>query len=302
LFHGDGLRFNVPFNIVAGESSIGQSSSNFDPRTGLPFYDVCARREISDVSPGGCPLSTWSAISATVPGINDGKQIKFDTSVLVPVATGSQNYSFNRTLWLYGHSYLVKGNWQSQAFIPIISAPVWDTVTRNGYPAIERLVRGIDFTTAGAPNDQSVQLRYQNILMRYFLDNVDSKLSEKNEMVFWFNSNQPIVRRAVPVETYNSEQIYQFSYTTALPDELNVIRHTMNPEKVFPGMVNDGTDDRGRVVNTGFVHFFIPEVKYPVTWYSAGVAFNLLYLAPPGNTAQIQTEMATGLYDLPGPF
>jgi len=56
------------------------------------------------------------------------------------------------------------------------------------------------------------------------------------------------------------------------------------------------------VINTGLVHFYIPQVKSTVSWASSGISFNLLGLGAGGNAAQVQTEMSTAAGDLTGPF
>ncbi len=283
LFHADSIRFNVPGNILIGESAIGTPDNNLANREA---YSNCA-----DL---GCSSAAWSALSITL----DGKTTSFDTSALVAANNGvAGDLSFQRLIWLYGQSYLIQGNWASQAFIPVVTAPIWDTVIRSGYPAIERLERGFNYTTL-TTLPLSTLTRYQNIIMRYFLD---PALATTNSTVFWFNSNQDVVRAAVPIETFDSEQVYQFSFTEALPNELTVLTSTTSAPR-YPGMLHTENDPRGPVVNTGLTHFYVPQVNSTVPFISSGVAFNLLSLGAGGNNAQIQTEMATGAYDLPGPF
>ena len=135
--------------------------------------------------------------------------------------------------------------------------------------------------------------------MRYFLD---PALSNGNDMVFWFNSNQDAVRGAVPLETFDSEQVYQYSYTTGLPNELNVVASTPTAP-AFPGMIHTETEANGAtVVNTGLTNFYVGQVNSSVDWLSSGVAFNMLALGAGDNAAQVQTEMATASADLVGPF
>ena len=201
---------------------------------------------------------------------------------------------------LYGHSYQIQGQWETQAFIPVLSSPVYsivngtqvsNVVKRAGYPAFNRLVSGTDYTS------QNSGLQ-RDIYMRYFLDNVtEPKLAVGNAMVFWFNTNQDTLRAAVPGETYDSEQNYLASFSVALKNELNILVST--PAKpAFPGMLHQETETYGSkftVVNTGIVRFGVPEVQSAYPFTSSGVAFNLLGLAPNGDETrtQLQTEMAT---------
>lgn len=202
---------------------------------------------------------------------------------------------------LYGHSYQIKGQWETQAFIPVLSNPVSsvvdatttvpNVVKRAGYPAFSRLVSGTDYTNTGSGLQR-------DIYMRYFLDNVtEPKLAVANTMVFWFNNNQDTLRAAVPGETYDSEQNYMASFSVPLTDELNILTSTPSKPR-FPGMLHEETETYGSkftVINTGIVRFGVPEVQSAYPFASSGVAFNLLGLAPNGDETrtQLQTEMAT---------
>ncbi|MER2558884.1 MAG: hypothetical protein ABTQ93_15615 [Candidatus Competibacter denitrificans] len=204
---------------------------------------------------------------------------------------------------LYGHSYQIVGQWETQAFIPVLSNPSYtfengewiaNVVKRSGYPAFKRLVSGTDFTDTLVNNVR----RQRDVYMRYFLDNVtEPKLAVNNSMVFWFNSNEDTVRASVPGETYDSEQNYLASFSVPLKDELNVIVST--PDKpAFPGMLHEETETYGgkfKVVNTGIVRLGIPEVESTLSFTSSGVSFNMLGLSPNGDASrvQVQTEMAT---------
>lgn len=199
------------------------------------------------------------------------------------------------TYAFYGHSYQISGDWASQAFIPVISNPVysldaagkpiWNVQKVGGYPKILRLVAGTDYTS----NRDGT---HRDLYMRYFLD---EKLATANDMVFWFNTNEDKLRAQVPGETYDSEQNYLASFSIPLKDELNVIRH--EPTKPgFPGMLHEETETYGakfKVTNTGIVRLGIPELTSDVGYYSSGVSFNMLSIGKGANGSQIQTEMAT---------
>lgn len=198
------------------------------------------------------------------------------------------------TYAFYGHSYQISGNWASQAFIPVISNPVysldsdgtvrWNVIRENGVPKIIRLVAGTDYTSPGGT--------HRDLYMRYFLD---PALASANSMVFWFNNNQDVLRASVPGETYDSEQNYLASFSYSLKDELSVVTHTPTSPQ-FPGMIHKETETYGgkfEVVNTGIIRLGIPELKSDVGYYSSGVAFNMLGLGNSANGYQVQTEMAT---------
>ena len=227
---------------------------------------------------------------------------------------------------LYGHSYLIQGNWASQAFIPVLSNPIWslrlingqaittyNMTERNGYPAFARLVTGNDFTQlAGTAPD--VQ---RDVYMRYFLD---PALATENRMVFWFNFNAGAYNAAqaaalgypntfglirdpaVAGETYDSEQVYRNSFSITLPYELNILVSKPSAP-LFPGMIHTETEaySQATVVNTGVLRFGVPQAvalanattNSSVPFVSSGVSFNMLGLGASGNAAQLQTEMAT---------
>jgi len=214
---------------------------------------------------------------------------------------------------LYGHAYQIQGNWASQAFIPVVSNPVctfdvtantapslytcsgiegqpggfWINVVKDlttGYPHTSRLVSGIDYTN-------SAVRQVRDVYLRYFLD---PSLATLNNMVFWFNYNAPTSSsdRATAGETYDSQQVYQRSFTATFPDELNIITSTPTAPK-YPGMIHEEDEDGFTVVNTGIIRFGVPEVQSGIEWSSSGVVFNMLGLGAGANAAQLQTEMAT---------
>ena len=234
---------------------------------------------------------------------------------------------------LYGHAYQIQGNWESQAFIPVLHNPIQsyrpvragnaypveytNVVKRDGYPAFARLLSGTNFSDI---NQGSAQRR--DVFMRYFLD---PALATENRMVFWFNFNQgsyPAAAasalgynfangfgngfgltqvRTVAGETYDSEQVYRNSFSVSLPAELNILVSTpANP--AFPGMIHQEVEaySGATVVNTGVVRLGVPEAVLAsatevstTPWVSSGVSFNMLGLGAGGNAAQLQTEMST---------
>jgi hypothetical protein len=197
---------------------------------------------------------------------------------------------------IYGHAYQIQGNWESQAFIPIVANPlhsyldvnpvtgvpqpagnparIANVVKRDGYPAFARLLSGSNF----AARASNPALR-RDVYMRYFLD---PGLATENRMVFWFNNNSGSFaaaglgytgangfpgavslvqnRNNVSGESFDSEQVYRNSFSINLPDELNLIRSTPTAP-AFPGMIHESVESYSgvTVVNTGIVRFGIPE-------------------------------------------
>jgi hypothetical protein len=196
---------------------------------------------------------------------------------------------------LYGHAYQIQGNWESQAFIPVLPNPIQsyrnidqlpgdassnnvypiqytNVVKRDGYPAFTRLLSGTNFSDI----DRGAAQR-RDVFMRYFLD---PALATENRMVFWFNFNQGTLgasagynatngfgngfsvtqSRNAAGETYDSEQVYRNSFSVSLPDELNILVSTP-AAPAFPGMIHEEVEaySGATVVNTGIVRLGIPE-------------------------------------------
>lgn len=210
---------------------------------------------------------------------------------------------------LYGHSYQIKGEWASQAFIPVLTVPVctynsatpvvggdctetqsdsthWLNAAKKDlgagfYPHITRLVSGTDFVqTSGT---------VQDIYVRYFLD---PALASENRFVFWFNNVSS--GRTAAGESYNSEQVYQRNFSQPLPYELNVVVSTPTDPKIL-GLIHEEKElSTGVTVkNTGIIRFGIPEYSSTIPYTSSGVSFNMLGLKSSENQSQFQTEMTT---------
>jgi len=243
-----------------------------------------------------------------VPGYMLFVDDRFDSAQL----SGQPNIVGMPEFALYGHAYQIKGNWASQAFIPVVSNPsctfdvtpntpasditcsgvegrpngFWINVlksTTDGYPQVERLVSGIDFTS-------SAVRQVRDVYIRYFLD---PALATVNNMVFWFNNNATLsYPRVAAGETYNSEQVYIRSFSYQLPYELNLVTSTPTAP-AFPGMIHEELDAGALVKNTGVVRFGVPEIQSGIEWAASGVVFNMLGLGAGDNATQLQTEMAT---------
>lgn len=211
---------------------------------------------------------------------------------------------------LYGHAYQIQGQWESQAFIPILPNPVLsldqdgngliaNIIKRNGYPAFARLLSGTDFTHINVANPRDVTPGQRDVYMRYFLDDA---LATENRMVFWFNFNATSANpRVAAGETYDSEQVYRSSFSADLGNELTILRSTPTDPR-FPGMLHEEQESYSGVTvkNTGIVRLGVPEfvsassgVNSNVPFLSSGVSFNMLGLGAGDTAAQLQTEMST---------
>lgn len=273
------------------------------------FYDHLSVHQLSGVIPvtdNDFVRFDWCNTMTTLGAPLDGKPgyLVFVDDTFDQAPTGEVKVP---TFALYGHSYMIQGNWASQAFIPVVSDPVctYDTLTldgdckdvagftpnigkASGYPDIDRLVSGINFTFDGSSY-------VRDIYMRYFLD---PALSSGNALVFWFNKNSIDGIRddnRVFGETYDSEQVYKANFGISLPYELNIVPLTPPGPNPIPGLIHEEKEvsTGTTVVNTGILRFGVPLEDSEVPFSTSGVAFNLLSLGAGDNAAQLQTEMAT---------
>lgn len=233
---------------------------------------------------------------------------------------GSGDSSGESHFALYGAAYLIQGNWNSEAFIPVYplaDAQPWcddpwpeigctDVVrgpNASGVPTqISPLVSGMQLdNNDGDTND------FAAFSLRYFLDPV---LSSGTDLVVWLDHNNSAYG-ASPVDVYDSNE-GSLSSTADLSHELNIISLTTNCTGLG-GLCHEdpANDDLGfgsTIVNTGFVLFRLPEQvdttigmttvgtsKVPIEVNGparAGVAFSLVYLGAGSNAQQVQTELA----------
>jgi len=335
----DGGYFPAPWSLasitVGGETLIKLGRAELPIRHTAPppynktihwwFYDAQSRHQLNGVIPATdndfVRFDWCSTIQQTgqptlngVPGYIIFASDEVDRDLVVP------------SVALYGHAYMIQGNWESQAFIPVLPNPMYalnadgsvfvrNVTKRGGYPAFTRLVSGTDFTQVEGP----APITQRDVYMRYFLD---PALATENRMVFWFNFNAgsytgaaaaalgygntaSVVRPSEAAgETYDSEQVYRNSFSVPLPDELNILRSTP-AEPRFPGMIHTETEaySGATVINTGIVRFGVPQAvavsidppgqNSNVPYVASGVSFNMLGLGAGGNAAQLQTEMST---------
>jgi hypothetical protein len=249
------------------------------------FYNTSSRHQLNGVIPATdndfVRFDWCSTIRATgktelngVPGYLLFSSDEVDRDLVVP------------SFALYGHAYMIQGDWASQAFIPVLPNPLLsldadgNALVRNvakrsdGYPAITRLVSGSDFTHVNLADDRDLTPLKRDVYMRYFLD---PTLATVNRMVFWFNwgentgcntpaclgyTNTVSISRGVSAagETYDSEQVYKNSFSVGIPIELNILLSTPT-DPAFPGMIHSEEEAYSgkTVVNTGIVRFGIPE-------------------------------------------
>ncbi len=195
---------------------------------------------------------------------------------------------------LYGAAYQIRGNWATQAYIPVL--PLIDDVDGASRDEVEH--RGASFlsdvnpVTAGMlladePGEGSI------FSMRYFLQSSDPEGS--TEFVLWFPDNNE-ARGSQTVLVYNADEV-AISARTSIPNELNVLKVAADAKVggLYTGVITDGLAD------TGFVLFDVVDFAASTDTAKgstvngngsrAGVAFSLIGVKG-GNVEQTQTELA----------
>jgi len=219
---------------------------------------------------------------------------------------------------LYGASYLIQGNWASEAYIPVVPLNAAEvTYGPGGGLAIPTQVNPLaagmplaPFIAAPGPSTTA------SFSLRYFLD---PALGGSTRFVLWFPDNVPgaadtvcttsnAQRCGVPIEVYDADEGHR-SAGLNLPYELNVIDAATQVSYVSatPFGVGDGHDstlidaapDPAQAVKTGFVRFDISDGIWPVASGAipalldrAGIAFSLVGIGTDANKTQLQTELA----------
>lgn len=211
--------------------------------------------------------------------------------------TRTDNTPSNYTL--YGSSYLIQGNWASEAFIPVLPLRDSEDSSIDEVKYAGNIPKQVNPVAAGMPLADHAN-KASRFSLRYFLG--DAGLEGSTRWVFWFpdnsgdvHGNGKINRAAVPVDIYDADEV-AISTTVALPDELNII----DASKV-DGTFNDPTAHAITEItgmtpakNTGFVLFQLADTSNTATgsqYSRAGVAFSLIGIGG-ANASQVQTDLA----------
>lgn len=182
---------------------------------------------------------------------------------------------------LFGSAYLIQGNWQSEAYIPVLPVAA-DELTFTG-----GILSDVNPISAGMPLASS-STETARFSLRYFLD---PALSGSTRLVTWFPENST-ARNDMPIFVYDADEV-AVSNIISLPNELNVTNAA-----AIDGTVNNPTGHAipdlafGQpAIDSGFIWFDIADG--PATPASrAGIAFSLIGVGPAGNGVQVQTDLA----------
>ena len=191
---------------------------------------------------------------------------------------------------MYADTMVIRGNWQSAAYIPTLS--LTDDANNTLLQGNNEIVYTGGEATAYAPltsgmaldNDDGDTSDVALFDLRYFLD---PSLNGSTELVLWLGDNcrggaDGCDRRNVPVATFDTNRLS--------------VAGSMNLSKIL-NVVDPSTLARPNNAVSGFVRVRMSEIfdsnaagfEGPDT---AGVAFSLIRFSTPGNSEQVQTILA----------
>jgi hypothetical protein len=207
---------------------------------------------------------------------------------------------------LYGSAAVVRGNWASMAYIPVL--PLVDSVdTTKGDEVTylsEDFLASVNPVTAGMLLPSAGTNPRATFALRYYLG---PELSGDTTMVLWFPDNNSTSRGAQTILVYDADQ-NNVSARTSIPCELNVltVSSVAPPGSDCRGVIRDGLNNStpdgdgeravGPAVNTGYVLFnvtdYLPGSSVtPIEGSRAGIAFSLIGLSG-AVEQQVQTDLA----------
>jgi hypothetical protein len=207
---------------------------------------------------------------------------------------------------LYGSAAVVRGNWASMAYIPVL--PLVDSVdTTKGDEVTylsEDFIASVNPVTAGMLLPSAGTNPRATFALRYYLG---PELSGDTTMVLWFPDNNSTSRGAQTILVYDADQ-NNVSARTSIPCELNVltVSSVAPPGSDCRGVIRDGLNNStpdgdgenavGPAVNTGYVLFnvtdYLPGSSVtPIEGSRAGIAFSLIGLSG-AVEQQVQTDLA----------
>jgi hypothetical protein len=270
------------------------------------FFDIFSNEVVDDTIPVTCEdfvRIDWNFIiqSRSLPSAQNLPGYM----VITDAGSGSATRS---EMILYAAAYLIRGNWASQAYIPIL--PLVDSV--DGTQGDEVSYTGPSGNFVGNVNPVTAGMLLPSLntgdtalfSLRYFLD---PALKGSTTMVLWFPENND-AREVQNILVFDADE-RPISARTSIPYELNVLAVGPDAEVAppFTGVIRDGlvhTNPDGEgvaavgpAVNTGFVLFGVNDYNSdsattPVESSRAGFAFSLIGIGGGAVADQVQTELA----------
>jgi hypothetical protein len=293
--------------VGVGTLSPGKTDAAGCARSGAAihwyFFDVNSVEVVNDTIPVTCEdfvRIDWNFIIAnkSLPSALN----RPGYMVITDAAAGDTTQS---NMVLYASVYLIRGNWASQAYIPVL--PLVDSVDGTRGDEIDHagaFLANVNPVTSGmllpSPGTNSSSV----FSLRYFLD---PALRGSTTFVLWFPENND-ARDDENVLVYDADE-GNISAVTSIPNELNVcdVSRTATVTPPYNCVITDGLEHInvdgagdsavGPAVNTGFVLFAINDFNSdssltPVEGSRAGFAFSLIGIGGGAVADQVQTELA----------
>jgi len=253
----------------------------------------------------------WNFISKTYPSVVGIPGYMVISDNRAAQATGTAN----STLVLYGATYLIQGNWASQAYIPVL--PLIDLADRTLNDEVEYdgiIVKDVIPVRGGMKlADKPGETAWFSL--RYFLD---PALKGQTTFVLWFPENNS-GRDNQDIVVYDADEVGR-SARTYIPWELNTLAVSPTATAdgtIITGVIRDGLEHTnvdgagltavGSAVNTGFVLFNVRDCSAAAISAGActavngpndnpssgraGFAFSLIGIGGGVNPLQVQTEL-----------
>jgi hypothetical protein len=237
------------------------------------------------------------------PGPNWRPDAQFKRGYLVITDAAANDAGTGSSLILYGTAFQIRGDWQTQAFIPVL--PLLDDggtadEVAHGTGPVGGFLTGVNPVTAGMPLAGATG-ETAVFSLRYYLQTTAPEGS--TEFVLWFPENSDGSYSGDPANTTRESQgivVYDpdenpNSAATSIPYELNVllVSPTAGPADVDPeaggytGYINGSLHPV-----TGYVVFGVDDYNdSPIVGSRGGVAFSLIGVNG-ANAVQVQTELA----------
>jgi hypothetical protein len=280
--NGMGSDRNTMISVV-NASPTRVNVGSFDTLTGYKdcngtlhwfFFDARSVELVNGFIPVTC--EDWVGIDFGFETLNAPSAVGVDGYLVI--ADAAANGSVGSTKILYGSAWQIRGNWATQAFIPIL--PMIDSP--DGTPGDEVFHAGPDALANVNPVTAGMELApYSGVnawfSLRYYLgDNPQGA----TEFVLWFPENSA-ARNDDVIFVYDDVEVYK-SARVSYPDELNILT------------VADKTGDiKDWLADQGYVLFSVDDstASFAAPVSRGGVAFSLIGVAG-ANAVQIQTELA----------
>lgn len=202
---------------------------------------------------------------------------------------------------LYGSTYLIQGNWQSEAFIPVI--PLYDPKagTAGDEVTYDGIIVGDVNPVRGGMELAGKAGQVAWFSLRYFVP-TSTAIVGNTRFVLWFPENSD-ARKNQDIVVYDADEVGR-SARTSIPYELNIlsVSPTATVSGIITGVIKDGLVHSnpdgtgvtavGPAENTGFVLFDVNDNPAGNTSARGGVAFSLVGVGTSSNTVQVQTDLA----------